>query len=85
MTRVLRLVLCVVAVAIVATLHAATATITLSPTIEDVNFGQLVNAPNGHVSFERNDQGFRIWLPGRDPVPETFSWRRTRPGMSTEE
>ena len=23
--------------------------------------------------------------PGRDPVPETFSWRHTRPGMSTEE
>lgn len=23
--------------------------------------------------------------PGRDPVPEAFSWRRTRPGMLTEE
>jgi uncharacterized protein len=24
-------------------------------------------------------------MPGRDPVPETFTWRHTRPGMSTEE
>jgi putative membrane protein insertion efficiency factor len=24
-------------------------------------------------------------MPGRDPVPETFSWRRTRPGLSIEE
>lgn len=24
-------------------------------------------------------------MPGRDPVPETFSWRHTRPGLSTEE
>lgn len=23
--------------------------------------------------------------PGRDPVPEVFSWRHTRPGTSTEE
>jgi putative membrane protein insertion efficiency factor len=23
--------------------------------------------------------------PGRDPVPESFSWRHTGPGMSTEE
>jgi putative membrane protein insertion efficiency factor len=24
-------------------------------------------------------------MPGRDPVPETFSWRHTRPGLSIEE
>ena len=24
-------------------------------------------------------------MPGRDPVPEVFSWRRQRPGLSTEE
>jgi putative membrane protein insertion efficiency factor len=24
-------------------------------------------------------------MPGRDPVPDTFSWRHTRPGLSTEE
>ncbi|AIJ27164.1 MULTISPECIES: membrane protein insertion efficiency factor YidD [Amycolatopsis] len=24
-------------------------------------------------------------MPGRDPVPEVFSWRHQRPGLSTEE
>ena len=86
MTRVLRLVLSVAAVAIVATLHAATGTITLSPTVEDVDFGQLVNAPNGHVSFERHDHGFRIWLPGRDPVPDQEGgFRLDAPGWSITE
>jgi hypothetical protein len=56
--------------AVATTLDATPVTITLSPVIEDVFFGQLVNAPNGHISFARDDHGFRIWLPGRDPGPD---------------
>ena len=32
---------------------------------QDVSFGTLINAPNGHISFEKRPHGYRIWLPGR--------------------
>lgn len=32
---------------------------------QDVNFGTLINAPNGHISFEKRPHGYRIWVPGR--------------------
>lgn len=33
--------------------------------IEDVSFGALENTPNGHVSFQKLSNGYRLWLPGR--------------------
>lgn len=33
--------------------------------IENVTFGTLINAPNGHISFEKKPHGYRLWLPGR--------------------
>lgn len=57
---------------------AASGTITLGPP-EDVYFGPLVNARNGHISFQKDDQGYKIWLPGRlksanqaAPTPTSF-------------
>jgi hypothetical protein len=32
---------------------------------EDVQFGPLINAPNGHISFQKDRDGYKIWLPGR--------------------
>lgn len=37
--------------------------------VEDITFGSLINAPNGHISFQKKPQGFRIWLPGRLRIP----------------
>jgi len=36
---------------------------------QDVNFGTLINAPNGHISFDTRPDGYRIWLPGRLKIP----------------
>ena len=36
---------------------------------EDVFFGPLINAPNGHISFEKSPHGYRIWVPGRVRIP----------------
>ena len=33
--------------------------------VEPVTFGPLINAPNGHISFQKHPGGFRIWVPGR--------------------
>jgi hypothetical protein len=33
--------------------------------IEPVTFGPLINAPNGHISFQKEPGGYRLWLPGR--------------------
>ena len=45
--------------------HAAQRDINLVGPAEDLKFGPLENAPNGHISFQKNPSGFRIWLPGR--------------------
>lgn len=37
--------------------------------VEDINFGPLINAPNGHISFQKEPYGYRIWLPGRLRIP----------------
>ena len=41
----------------------------------DVTFGvspeTLVNAPNGHISFQKIDGGYRVWIPGRLPITPT--------------
>lgn len=37
--------------------------------VEPVNFGPLINAPNGHISFQKEPNGYRIWLPGRLRIP----------------
>ncbi len=39
-------------------------TFSVSPR-EDVQFGDLINAPNGHLSYETNSGGFKIWVAGR--------------------
>ena len=33
--------------------------------IEDIKFGSLINAPNGHISFQKEPGAYRIWVPGR--------------------
>jgi hypothetical protein len=33
--------------------------------VEDLNFGPLANAPNGHISFQKHRDGFRVWVPGK--------------------
>jgi len=33
--------------------------------VEDIKFGPLINAPNGHVSFQKEPGRYRIWVPGR--------------------
>ncbi len=81
----MRFVLCLAAATMAATLHASGPIISLGP-IEDVQFGQLANAPNGHISFARHDDGYRVWLPGRDPVPDQEGgFRLDVPGWSTTE
>jgi len=45
--------------------NATQLNVSIAPTVEPINFGPLINAPNGHISFQRNAQGFRIWVPGR--------------------
>lgn len=45
--------------------HANQRSIQIVGTIEDINFGPLENAPNGHISFRRNPGGARLWVPGR--------------------
>ena len=37
--------------------------------VEDITFGSLINAPNGHISFQKEPGGYRIWLPGRLSIP----------------
>ena len=37
--------------------------------VEPVTFGTLINAPNGHISFQKEPGGYRIWLPGRLRIP----------------
>jgi hypothetical protein len=37
--------------------------------VENITFGPLINAPNGHISFEKKPNGYRIWLPGRLRIP----------------
>ncbi len=72
--------------AAISILHAAPATISLGQIVEDVQFGQLVNAPNGHISFARDDHEYRIWLPGRDPGPDQEGgFRFDVPGWSLTE
>jgi hypothetical protein len=44
---------------------AAQRSINLVGPIEDIKFGSLINAPNGHISFQKEPGGYRIWLPGR--------------------
>ena len=45
--------------------HAAQRRIQIVGPVEDLNFGPLENAPNGHISFQKNPSGFRIWVPGK--------------------
>jgi hypothetical protein len=44
----------------------AIAPITMGALEPNVVFGGLINAPNGHISFLKSPDGYRIWLPGRD-------------------
>lgn len=45
--------------------HAAQRRINIVGPVEEITFGPLINAPNGHISFEKEPHGYRIWLPGR--------------------
>jgi flagellar hook capping protein FlgD len=49
---------------VLAEADAGRRSIVLGP-IEDVQFGPLANAPNGHISFLKDPHGYRIWVPGR--------------------
>jgi len=44
---------------------AAQQTIKIVGPVEDIYFGPLENAPNGHISFRKEHGEFRIWVPGR--------------------
>jgi hypothetical protein len=46
------------------TVDAAPPHIILDPR-EDIAFGPLENAPNGHISFLKGQGVYRIWVPGR--------------------
>lgn len=46
-------------------------TIVAGPVEDNITFGSLINAPNGHISFQSNADGYRIWLPGRLIVSQT--------------
>ncbi|HYW70771.1 MAG TPA: hypothetical protein VE961_07040 [Pyrinomonadaceae bacterium] len=45
--------------------HAASRRVQIAGPAEDLNFGPLENAPNGHLSFQKNPNGFRLWVPGK--------------------
>ena len=45
--------------------HAAQRQINLVGPAEEVSFGTLINAPNGHISFQKHPHGWRLWVPGR--------------------
>jgi len=55
--------------------NAAQPSIVMVGTIGDVTFGvppdTLVNAPNGHISFQKIIGGYRVWVPGRLPITPT--------------
>ena len=63
-TAVLLLTLCLTLVTVRHS-NAARPHINIVGPIEPVNFGPLINEPNGHISFQKNPGGYRIWLPGR--------------------
>ena len=45
--------------------HAAQRRLSIVGPVEDLDFGPLKNAPNGHISFQKKPNGFRVWVPGR--------------------
>jgi len=45
--------------------HAAQRRVNIFGPVEPVTFGPLINAPNGHISFQKQPGGYRIWVPGR--------------------
>src|ERR1043166_6631835 len=45
--------------------HAAQRRLQITGPVEDLNFGPLENAPNGHISFQKNPDGFGVWVPGK--------------------
>jgi hypothetical protein len=49
--------------------HAAGRRVQIVGPVEDVSFGPLINAPNGHISFQKGPDGYRLWLPGRLRTP----------------
>jgi len=67
----------VVVSGVIALGHSNTAqqSINMVGVVEDVRFGpsgdHLINAPNGHISFQKNADGYRIWVPGRFPITPT--------------
>lgn len=53
-----------VLIAMAATSASAQRTIHVD-TIDNITFGTLENAPNGHIAFQKRPGGYRIWVPGR--------------------
>jgi hypothetical protein len=45
--------------------HAAGRRVQIVGPVEDLNFGPLENTPNGHISFQKDPDEYRIWVPGR--------------------
>jgi hypothetical protein len=62
--------------AVLAVGHSNTSqSIIMVGSVEEVTFGvppeTLVNSPNGHISFQKIDGGYRVWIPGRLPITPT--------------